>query len=385
MKKIKFLFFITPLFLVACIRPPVPDVEQAIQNADPNTIIRLSNEATDGHFKTALPLAPSPTRGLVQSIPHITRNRIDIEQAESSMVRIAADFFDPDHYVFREGQHLSRGFVISILALNDPEDEDNIGLNPPLESLHTFDGTEIESVETNPVRPLIYILEQNFGIMSENEFQLEGAAIAIALNPYHWVRDPDIAFEHEYRLSDGEIIAIGQEIAEDLLPLIRDQEGLEDVPIILALFILQSYREVLPGGFASIAYIEEGRSSINSWDTVHERHFRLPDLAINVYDVNINEEFNAFSDTINNYFPHRYGLTARAHVLDEHVYRISIDFNMSFLGLSEKISFHQLLQQEVMNFSPAYDIHIIIRSPGTIHGSVTRPPNGEAFIHRVGW
>ena len=398
MKKLKYLLFATPLLLVACIRPPVPDVEQAIQNADPNTVIPLGNdESTDFYYSTALPVVLSSTRGLILDA---INNRADVEQVEMSLMRLATEFFDPNDYFFREGQYLTREFIGNVLQPFDPDDEPaadasvehSAGLNPPLGSSHTYygDDTPVESTEENPVEHLIYVLEQNFVSIHEDEqgeahIQLEGVAIGLALNRYHWLRDRTIGFEQELYMSEEEIVAIGQEIAAELLPLLRQQEGLEDVPIIIGLFVLQSYRETIPGGFASIAYIERGRV-INDWEPVYEKHFRLPDSGggLNAYDVNINDEFIAFDNTIENYF-RRHGLVARAHVVNEEIYRVTMTFNMSFLGLAEKISFHQLLEQEVMNFSPQYDIRIIVRSPDAQHGAVTRPPGGEATVTRISW
>jgi len=388
MKKLKYLFFILPLFLIACIRPPIPDVEQAIQDADPSTITPLSNELTQGHFMTALPLQPSPTRGLI--LDRI-RNRADVEQIERSLMRIAADFFDPTYYYLREGQYLSRQFAINILQAHDPEESNHMGLNPAVGTSVTFDERTFENGEedTYPIRPLAHVLEQNFVTIhqnadGENEFRLEGVAIALALNPYHWERDRAVGFENEWRMTDDQIIAMGQEFAATLLPLLRQQEGLEDVPIILGLYILKSDREVIPGGFASMAYIESGRA-INAWTDVHERHFRLPDPAINTHDVHISSQVDDFKNTVHNHFPHPYGIVARAHVVNDYVYLLEITFNMSFYGFSEKSSFHQLVAEQLRYFSPEYDIRIIVRSPSEIHGSVTRPPNSEPVVHLISW
>ena len=384
MKKRRFLLLILFMFLTACIRPPVPDIEQAASDAIPNAIVPLNNHLTTGYFKTALPLEASPTRGLIHS--HI-RNRADIEQVEMSLMRLATDFFNPDDYIFREGLHLSREFVSTILQPFNPEIENHQGLNPQVGSSHTFANTTIESLEDDLVRPLAYVLEQNFVTVEDDAFKLEGAAIAIALNPYHWLRDPSIGFEAELRMTDQEIVEIGQQIASNFLPLLRAQEGLEEVPIILALFILRSEREVIPGNFASITYVEAGSFTINSWDNVDEAHFRLPtDSGINVYDVNIIEEFNFFSNSIGNNFPHRYGLTAQVHVVDGEIYRVLIVFDMNFYGLSEKIGFHQLVGEQIMYFSPEHDIRITIRSPNEVHGFVLRPPFAlEAAIQRINW
>jgi len=386
MKKLKFLLFVSPLFLVACIRPPVPNVEEAIQSADPNTIIPLSNETSDSYFSTALPISPSPTRGLILAS---ISNRADVEQIEMSLMRLATDYFDPNEYFFSDGQYLTTDFVLGVLQSYDPDDDYNFGLNPPVGSSHVFGNETIESVPNNQVQHLIHVLEQNFVSIYEDEqgethLQLEGVAIALALNPYYWLTDTDLGLELDFRMEDEELISIGQDIAADLLPLLRDQEGLEDVPILIGLFVLQSYRETIPGGFASIAHIEVGRA-ISSWESVQEKHFRLPDSDINTHDVNINDEFISFRNTIDNYFPHRNGLVARAHVVDGNIYRITITYNMSFLGLSEKVAFHQYLEQEIMTFSPQYDVRIIVRSPDAQHGAVTRLPGGEAVVTRITW
>jgi len=385
MKKLKYLFFAMPLFLVACFTPPTPEVELTNPDTDLTTIIPLSNDAPWTYFRTALPFVASEVRGLV--LPPLN-NRADIEQAEMSLLRIAADTFNPEEYYFRDGQTLTADLVASVLQVYNPEIDNHRGLNPELGSELSFNGITLTSTAESPIRPLIYILEQNFVTFSEedNSFHLEGAAIAIALNPYHHVIDRSIGYENEYRMSDDEIISIGQRIAANLLPHLRNQEGLEDVPIILGLFILRASNEVIPGHFASVTHIEEGRSSIDSWDSVHERHLRLPDNtnAIHVYDVEFNDQFNAFSNHINTHFPHQHSMVASAHIVAGNIYHIDITFNMNFRGAAEKIAFHQLLEEQVMtSFSPTYNIVITVRNPSTIHGVVTRPANGEAFVKMI--
>lgn len=385
MKKLKFLILGLPLFLVAC-RPPIPDVEQAIQGTDPTTIVVLNNDATDAYYRSALPFVSSPTRGLIYGS---ISNRADIAQVEMSLSRLATDFFDPDDYLIRDGQYLTREFVLNVLRANNPEpthtSESETGLNPAFGTEIEFRGATFESNEDDVIRPLAYLLEQNFVTVHDDDFHLEGVAIALALNPYYREIDFTTAFDHHWRMSDEQIIEFGQQTAAYLLPMLRQQPGLETAPIMIGLFILRRDNEVLPGNFTSIAFAESGRTVLGSWQPVHEQHFNLPDNEITRDDVNINDEFNFFSNAVRTYFPHQHSVVARAKVVDHSLYRVDITFNMTFLGLSEKIAFHQLLEQEVMRFSPEYDIRIIVRSPDAQHGSVIRRPHSEPIVTRISW
>lgn len=397
MKKIAYLFLMIPLFLMACTTPPVPDLEQAIQDADPNVITPLSNNLTEGYFQTATPIESSPTRGLIHSyIGTIgdgigVGSRADIEYLERSMHRVATDFFDPDEHFFRDGLILQRDFVSSVLRPIDEDDPENIGLNPAIGSEVSFNGDMLESGEdrVSQIRPLAYVLEQNFGTIVEGEFQLEGVSIALAINPHHTVVDRSIGLSRSYEMTDAQILSMGQDIAADLLPLLKSvYPELRDVPIIFGLFIVAPGHSIIPGRLASIAVAEVGSSSLRSWTDINERHFLLedpPNHEISAYDVNINDQFIYFRASIASQFPHFYGVVGRVHFVDQDVYEVSIVFNMQFFGLSEKLSFHQMIGQYIEEFSPEYDVRIVIRSTDEIHGAVTRPPHGEPQITWISW
>lgn len=391
MKKLKYLLLVTPLFLVGCFSPPIPDIEVTIQNADPNIIVELPNEITDFYFRTALPFQPSPSRGLIYNY---IINRADIGQVEMSLMRIATDYFDPEIFFVREGQQLTRDFTADLLRHHNLEPEFSFesarGLNPPLGASFTFGNFSATNTEGSLVRPLSYILEQNFVTISDNnEFQLEGVAIAIALNPYYNEIDRNIGLHLQHRMSDDDIVNIGKDIASELLSHLRIQEALAEVPILIGLYILKTDQDVIPGHFASVAYVEESRTSISSWTPINERHFSLPDPTNTIHsytnDVNISDQYLAFRESIENYFPHRNGIVARAHFVDRNLYRLSINFNMSFLGATEKISFFQHLEESVLIFSEEYDIRITVQDLRSQLGSLRRPPGGEIKISLFDW
>jgi len=395
MKKFNYLLLIIPLLLVACFSPPTPDVEEAIQNANPETVIPLSGEVTNAYFRTALPFVPSPTRGLIWG--HIF-NRADILQVEMSLMRIATDFFDPEIYYIREGQHLTRDFVADLLRHQNPNPEPENrgfesprGLNPEIGANIPFGDRYLENDSQDLIRPFAYVVEQNFVTISEDhQFELEGVAIAIALNPFHLEIDTSIGFEYWHQMSDEDILEFGKEIAADLLLYLRtadDVDGLDEVPILIGLYILRSSQSVIPGHFSNMTYIAAGRSSIREWRDVHERHFSLVDSTdhIYAYNVDIREQFNLFKDLIDHYFPHSHHIIGNVHFVDNRVYRVTITVNMYFLGATEKISFFQLLEEHIMTFSREFDVRIMVRNFETQLGAVNRPSNGEVAVHLLDW
>ena len=393
MKKLKCLLFLTPLFLVACFHPPIPNVEEAALNADPNTVILLSNENTGDYFRAALPFQASSVRGLI--LNNIT-NRADLEQIEMSMMRVATDYFDPEVVYFQEGQNLSREFVLNLLRLNqaDPEFpfESAIGLNPSLGSSHVFGGRTFESTAEDQIRPLIFLIEQNFITFDETEeAQLEGISIVLALNPYYREIDQSIGHDQTHRRTEEDLIAIGEEMASNLVPLLRERPGLEEVPILIGLFVLKPNNAVIPGHLASVAYVEAGRSSIQSFTDVHERHFSLPDPTntlqnyVQSDDASIVGQFNDFRDAMINYFPFPNGIVSRVHLVNREVYRVSIVFNMHFSSASERMAFFQLLEREITTFSDRYEIQVTVRSLEVNHGTVHRPAYGEVSVNMLNW
>lgn len=391
MKKVWMILLFLVFVLVGCIEPPVPDIAQTIQDADPNVVVGMDTASTDFYFNTATPVVTSDTRGLV--VERLS-NRADIEYAEMSLVRMASDFFDSDLH-FREGQYLSRDLVIELLRLATDDTsmlafESAIGLNPPIGTPVNYGDFTAMSVvgEGDLVRPLVYLLEQNFSsINADNEFELEGVAIAVALNPYFWDIDRSIGHQQIRRMTDAQIFEVGQDIVARLLPQVRRQPGLEEVPLLFGLFIMQADTEILPGAFSHLTFVDEGRNSIAQWQEVHEHHFSLPDATnrLQQYDFNIINEFNAFSTNVINHFPHQHSLLARAHVVEQQVYRLHLTFNMSFGGAAEKIAFHHFLETEVMNFSPHYDVRITIRDLNHIHGAIIRLPHEPPVVHRLSW
>jgi|GEM_PF-120841 len=364
---------------------------------DYGVIQRLANEEVmvqiEGYYSTALPVVSSPTRGLMYSYIANSRlnlgNQFDIEEFEYSLMRASTRIFDPNEFYFQEGQYLERELVQHLLrregspAPNAPD----IGLNPPLGTTHQIQNTEIESTEDNPITYLAYLTEQNYvTVDEEGEQVLEGVSIGLALNPHYELTD--VGYSQNLVMDEQAIIAEGEAIAERLIENLRSQEGLESVPIMIGLYILESNHAYVPGRLVSQTLVGQGSDEIGNWESVVEQHFLLSEginPQISELDPDIMDEFNYFRNTLENYFPHIYGIIGRAHMVNSNLYDLHITIDTEFYGLAEKMSVHQIVGEIITEFSSNYNVTVEIRSSGEIIGIIERPANEDAVVRRIGW
>jgi len=372
--------------LTGCFSPPIPEIDTGNQRSAVTPIRALDNEFTDGYYRTALPYYSSPTRGLIFSHINNSRsragNRFDIEELELSLMRAATDFFDPDDFYFQDGQYLSRDLVSQLLR---PEGSPigefpDIGLNPAIGTTVTVNNETIESTEDQPIHYLSYLLEQNFVTIDEDgERILEGVSIGLALNPY---------VQNNLEMNDSELIAEGERIAAALIERLQEQEELaevfESVPIMIGLYILESSTSVVPGRFVAKTLIPGNSWTLSNWGAVEERTY-LVDSRITEVDLELVEQFNYFQNTINEFYSHHHGIIGMAQFIDNNLYRLEITVNVTFYGLGEKLTFHQLVAELIAEFSPNYDVTVIVRASDEIYGTVKRSPNGEVTVQRYSW
>ena len=379
--------------LIGCSAPPTPNIDTSNQESVTPPTRTLSNELTDGYYQTIVPHVSSPTRGLVFS--HLS-NRFDIEELELSLMRASTNYFDPETLFFQDGQHLTRDFVVNLLRAqrspaelnNELETNENfidLGLNPQV-----AEERQINNETVNNLTYLAYLLEQNFVIVDEEgEIVLEGVSIGLALNPYQTVRDATTGFSQTLRMNEGDLIAEGELIAERLIEILRTLEAFESVPIMIGLYVLESNTAVVPGRMVARTLVEENSQNIRNWENVEERHFLLSDASmaasVSELDMNIMDEYNYFRNTIARYYPHYYGIIGVAHFIDKSLSNLEITVNTEFFGLSEKLSFHQIVGDVIAEFSPNYNVTVVIRSSSEVFGIVQRPANGGVSVQRINW
>lgn len=381
--------FIFSLLLVACSKPPVPEIQESnVSQAAPMTQT-LSNDATKQYYRTIIPYVSSPTRGLVYSF---LSNKYDIEEMELSLMRYSQSYFDTNEVYFQEGQNLTKPVVRQLLdkrktqaeldavLVDDPGYVD-LGLNPSKDEIIEVDGLSI-----NPVY-LAYLLEQNYVVLKDDETKVKGISIGLALNPYQTLENKEYGYTQTVVIPEDQLIEKGKEIAQNAINILRSQEGFENIEIMVGLYVLQEESAVIPGHMVAKTLVSANSSKIKNWDTINEQYYLLPSNDIQEIDYELSEQFINFKDTIKEYYPHYYGIIGVAHYIDNKLDNLEITVNMDFYGLAEKLSFHQLLAQLVKeSFSNYFDIRVVIRSTDDIFGVLTRDADqDEVELNLINW
>src|SRR5699024_839986 len=124
-------------------------------------------------------------------------------------------------------------------------------LNPPIKSFDDdADVEDIKQAEEDNPKYLSHILEQNFLKRKDDDTtELAGISIGIALKAvYRYQTEQGGPYYYE-DIPEKDIVKQGKDIAQTVLERIRKIEGLEDVPVMIALYREESQDSPVPGNF----------------------------------------------------------------------------------------------------------------------------------------
>lgn len=180
---------------------------------------------SDSYYKMVLPFKAGKARGLTTEQ---LNTRLDIDEFETGLMRLAQDSFSTDDYLFQEGQYLDEDTVLSWLArkktgsdLKKAQKEDknfkNEGLNPALPS----SGSTEEKNENSPVY-LASMLEHDYLVRKDkNSIQLGGVMIGLALNSVYYYREKTGDPQKEVEIKDSTLREQGEKIAQEVINRLR--------------------------------------------------------------------------------------------------------------------------------------------------------------------
>lgn len=387
------------LLLTSC----APKVEEEIvQNPDETTEQELSivpsYQLSDDNYKMLLPFRPSKARGVVVNQ---LRNRLDIEEVEDGLRRHSIEFFDPGKYYFEEGQYLSESTVYDWLgrfptdAQLDRKVDDEIakrkqdgrnydeetirtslqqGLNPPLEE---DDDTTEEEYRESP-RYLSHILEQNFlERKDDNTVELVGISIGLALKSEYSFNAEDKGPYYE-PISEKEMLKQGKELAQIVLERIRKIEGLENIPIMIALYQEETEASPVPGNFVAKTLVSGNDAQIGEWKSTNEEYVLFPSSVAKDNYFDDYEMISSFGQSISEYFPNYVGYIGEGFYLNEDLKKLSIEIPIEFYGSAEVVGFTQYTYGLVKSTFPnRYDIEIKISSNDKLESLIYREAGEE--------
>ncbi|MGG5796121.1 CamS family sex pheromone protein [Bacillus nitratireducens] len=340
----------------------------------------ISNE----YYKTTFPFDPGGARGLVgQSL----NNRLDIDEFETGLMRIAKESFSTKDYFFKGGNVLDTQTIQMLVKrkrtdaeqkeLEDKLKKDavkfpNIGLNPAL-------GEGSESLEVKNTKNPMYIsniLEHDYYLQNgDKSTEPDGVVVGLAMNSVHYYEE-EHGYPREAKIEQEKMLAEGKKMAQEILKVMQQKRpGIKDVPVTFAIYRQGPKSSLVPGNFVSYAKVEKGSETVEDWKPINEKYYLFP--SEQAKSDNKREDLarvSNFKAKLSEYFQGDYtAVIGTGMYRDDELKEMKLDIPVQFNGEAEVIGFTQYVAGLVMEYFPNY-----MRVQVTIK-SVERP---EAIIIR---
>lgn len=362
MKKILALFMATLLFITGC-APSIGEDEEVLQNPENSpveTSIVPANRLDGSNYRTILPYKTSEARGI---ITEQLANRVDVDEMEEGLRRHSTEVFNPEKLFFQEGRYLTTSMVHG--WINE--------LNPDRSEMDTWSKEDHE----NNARTFSHVLEQNFLLQGEGStVELAGISIGIGLKSIY--RYEVGVTPYTYNISMNEMLQKGYEVADRVVEDLRAMDGLEEVPIMIALYREEAHTSPVPGNYVTKTVVEGGSNSANDWETINEENILFPsNEATSKYPEDA-ELFNSFGNKIAEFFPNYVGAIGEGFYEEGELKEMTIEVPIQFYGKAEVIGFTQYAYSLVQDiFHNYYDLEIKVTSNDGLESLIYRQAQDE--------
>lgn len=408
MKKIMILLLGMLLILTSCAPKTNDDnnedkvLQKENENTKDDTSLVPSQRLSKANYQIPIPYRTSAARGVIVKQ---LGNRLDIDEMEEGLRRHSKSVFDPEKYLFEEGQYLDKDTVYDWLGRkktknqlkkakeeyrkeNNLDDDEEIkdsdvqkgALNPSIKSFDDdADVDDIKQAEEDNPKYLSHILEQNFLKRKDDDTtELAGISIGLALKSVYQYQTEEGGSNHYKKISDKEIEKNGKKVAETVLERIRKIEGLEDVPVMIALYREESQDSPVPGNFIATTNVSKGDMSIKEWDDIDEEYVLFPSDEAKDDHFETYEVVQDFGEEISDYFPDYVGVIGEGFYTGDDLQKLTLEIPLDFYGKGEVIAFTQYVYGLVQDkFPEGYDLEIEISSSDQMESLIYREPDEE--------
>lgn len=380
--KNKKLWLILPMLLLILSGCNLSEDDPTETTQDTDNTSSTSNVVTRNHLGDQFyrPALDENGRYKTSNIRGITLNLnsgINLSLFEKDLMRLSQDYFSTENHFIQEGQYLSRDTVQKWI---DRKSEDNPeGLNPEDPNA----GKERANREDPDYVPnyLNSILEFDFFTETDNGLQLSGMTIGLALNSIDYYQPVQFGDWFSKEIPQEEMIQQGQTAANAIVSRIRTIEGLEQIPVTVALYEQTAEDDLSGGVFVAIGNSENGSNAIGNWETIDERRIIYPLEGTDSAEANA---FANFQSEVEAFFPNISGITGRAHYIDNNLSNLTINIMAQFYGEGEMIAYTQFLKQSATTYLPQdLSVEIIVESPNSVEAFLTKEATDVEYFSYV--
>lgn len=379
MKKI-FLLIVVVFLLASCSsfnKNDSKEIEPDDEDADTDVSVLPSYSLSDDQYKIILPFKPSAARGLIINQIH---NRVDVDAMEEGLRRLSTETYDPEKYVYEEGQYITESMAIDWID----------GLNPKIKKLTPGEEKDKDKVkkkikehQKNP-RTFTHVLEQNYLQRTEdNKVKIVGVSLGIAVKSLYSFQVAAGGDTYEQKVSKSDALKTGKKVASQIVQDLRKDENFPEVPIFVTIYQEAEKASPVPGDFIAKTKVKKDSDSLGKWESITEEHVLFPSShAKEEYNEDY-QKFKAFSDQIEEYFPNYVGTIGTGFYIQKDMKRLSLNIPIEFYGQGEVLGFSQYVYGLVKEtFSNHYDIEVTIESTDGAESLIYREAGkDEPIVH----
>lgn len=329
---------------------------------------------SDEYYKTTVQFDPGKARGLVvQGL----NSRLDVDEFETGLMRIAKESFSTKDYFFKGGKFLEAQDIQMLVKrkrtdaeqkeLEDKLKKDavkfpNIGLNPALS-----EGSESLEVK-NKKHPMYIsnILEHDYYVQKGgNDNEPDGIVVGLAMNSVQYYEE-EHGYPREAAIPDVKMLAEGKRMAQEILKVMQQKKPeIKNIPVTFAIYRQGPKSSLVPGNFVSYAKVEKGSETVEDWKPINEKYYLFPSEQAKAD--NKREDLarvSNFKAKLSEYFQGDYtAVIGTGMYRDDELREMKLDIPVQFNGKAEVIGFTQYVAGLVMEYFPNYmKVQVTIKS-----------------------
>jgi len=199
----------------------------------------------------------------------------DMDTIEKELIQISTTKFSVDKYYYQEGQYLTRKNLSELL-----DDE----------HLNEFDKEKIDGKNVKPV-VVSGIIEKNFLNKSGD---IKGISIGIILNKYQKYDSNNNYVE----MDNDRVIKIGKSAGKQVIKYLRKEKKLDDVPILVALYIESSPKSNIGGTYYYYGITD---NEDISYESINQKKFYMNNQNVKKMNLESYNNFRSFEEKVKNY------------------------------------------------------------------------------------
>lgn len=298
----------------------------------------------DTYYSIALPYVEGVGgHYVVEGAGNVPINQIDI-----SLMDLSTTYFKTNNSFYQEGQYLSFDELKDLLRM---------------ERLNQAPSIDVDGVSLTPTY-ITHIHEQNY--LSSNH-KLKGISLALVLNPYQKINETDY-----YEADVNQVIQFGKEKAKDLVSYLREKEELQDVRILIGLYVCGNPNMMDSGSFQ---YLGITRSDQIQFDAIDYQYHYLSSSYVMDHDFN---HYNSFLNFEKELKLIKDGLfvSGQGLYIDRQLSSLNVTIHSSYLSRSEVLMLGQVVGDQLIQlFEPSIYIHTKIVVNDEVKAFVTKERN----------